>query len=138
MCNFYNTSNTNGYSGCGYSSYNNSCNSCCNRSGLFGCARQWICRDCNGNIFVNQRNSGCGCCQHTCGCQHNCGCGCGNGTSGNSSGSNGGFACFTVCGNTNTATTTGNSDLYYARQYGLYPFGYNSGCGCTLDALSQT
>ena len=133
MCNFYNTSNTNGYSGCGYGSYNNGCNS----YGLFGCARQWICRDCNGTIFVNQRNSGCGC-QHHCGCQQNCGCGCSNGTSGNSSGGNGGFACFTVCGNSNTSTTLGNGDLYYARQYGLYPFGYNRGCGCTLDALSQT
>jgi hypothetical protein len=28
-------------------------------------------------------------------------------------------------------------DLYYARQYGLYPFGYNRRCGCALDAVSE-
>lgn len=144
MCNFYNTSNASGYSGCGYSSYNSSCgcNSCCNRNGSFwGWGGQSICRDCNGNIRVNQRNScGCGChrrhccCHNGCGCQNGCG---GSNNTGNSTNGNGGFTCVTFCGNSNTSTTTGNVDLYYARQYGLYPYGYNRSCGCTLDAVSE-
>lgn len=140
MCNFCNTSNGN-VSSCGY-------NVGCNGSfGLWGWGRQTICRDCNGNIRVNQRN-GCGCgCNGGCGCRRRCcvcngGCGCNNGcgsddTASNSTNGNGGFTCVTFCGNAGTAAnTSANGDLYYARQYGLYPYGYNRGCGCVLDALS--
>ena len=136
MCNFCNTG------------FNYGCN------GFWG-GTQMLCRGCDGTIYVNQRNitpcgNGGGCLRpaHNCGgCHHTCHCGCGgNTTTGNANGNGGGnggrFVCFTVCGNatgvgTPTANTTG-VDLYYARQYGLYPCGYNRGCGCTLDVLTNT
>ena len=123
MCNFYNTAgNVNGYSGCG-------CHFCGNGNfGLWGCGRQWMCRDCNGNIRVNQRNT----------CGRGCNNGCGGSATGNTTNGNGGFTCVTFCGNTGVTTNNvGGGDLYYARQYGLYPYGYNRGCGCVLDALGE-
>lgn len=127
MCNVWNTN------ACGYG--------CCNTNNwlntLFGNTTQSICRDCCGNIRVNQcQNTCCGChCCHSCGC----GCGCGNDSGStstdNGNGNNGGrFACFTVCGNTNSLTQSNtanalNGDQYYARQYGLYGYN-NSSCGC--------
>jgi len=129
----------------------------CNTGFNYGCNGFWggtqrLCRDCNGNIVVNQRNTNT--CGHCCGCchQHTCNCGCGNNTgaagNGNGNGNGGKFVCYTVCGyvtatgtNTTNMTNTANTtygDLYYARQYGLYPYGYNRGCGCTLDALGTT
>ena len=93
-----------------------------------------MCRDSNGNIWVNQRNT----CARTCscGCHHAWGC---NGfATGTVANGNGGCVCATLYANENTSTNTTDCDLYYARQYGLYPFGYNSRCGCTLDVVSET
>ena len=169
MCNFCNTCYNNGRSGCG-------CNTCgFGTGGAWNWGRQSICRDCNGDIWVNQRN-GCGCnnacgcnsgtwnqARSTCGCggawnqtRNTCGCGCGSlwnqqwntgcgcnrggtDTTSNGNGLNGRFTCVTFCGRSNstTQTTDNGVDLYYARQYGLYPFGYNRGCGCTLDAVNE-
>lgn len=137
MCNFCNTCCNNGRSGCGCGSCG--CNSYCNNGSLWGWGRQLLCRDCNGNIWVNQRNT-CGCNHNRCGCNHNgCGsCGCnGNAATTTTNGNGGYLTCVTFCGNNGLTTTSGNSDLYYARQYGLYPFGYNRGCGCSLDAVSE-
>lgn len=133
MCNLCNTGFNFGHSGCG----RNSCgyNSCGYGSGLWGCNRQLICRDCCGNIHVNQN------CQSGCHCCNSCGCGGNNGgTTQNGNGTSGRFTCVTICGagNGSTASTTNAGDLYYARQYGLYPYGYKQGCGCTLDAVSET
>ena len=98
---------------------------------------QRICRDCCGNIWV--RRNTCGCTprclyqnatpipENTC-CGTNGGNGCTNG------GNGGQFGCFTVCGRvfnnpvTQQTGTTTNFDLYYARQYGLYPYGGTTGC----------
>lgn len=142
MCNFCNTCSNNGRVGCG-------CSSCCNGNGSFwNWGRQSVCRDCNGNIWVNQRNTcGCGCSNgsgwslasaSSCGCNNGCGCnGNGTDTASNGNGNGGRFTCVTYCGTNGLTTATSNGDLYYARQYGLYPFGYHSGCGCTLDAVSE-
>ena len=130
MCNLCNTGLNYGRSGCGYN--NSGWNTCGCGTGVWGCGRQWICRDCCGNIRVNQGY------QNTCGCHNSCGNG-GN-TTQNGNGNTGRFTCVTFCGvGNNTATTAANTgDLYYARQYGLYPYGYNRGCGCTLDTVSGT
>ena len=128
MCNYYTTGFNFGQSACGY---NNGYNA-------FGCGRQTICRDCCGNIRVNQcRQSSCFSCHHPCYCNGNTGNG---GVAQNGNGQPcGRFTCVTFCGvNSNTTATANGGDLYYARQYGLYPYGYNRGCGCTLDAVSET
>lgn len=106
--------------------------SCC---GL-GCgSNQRICRDGCGNIWVRQNSSSC--CNRCCQC-----CSCGdNGTSSNANGNGGNgntYGCFTICGRIFNGATTQNiaatqngttySDGYYARQYGLYPYGRNHGC----------
>ena len=130
MCNHYTTGFNFGQLGCGYG-YN-----------AYGCwnggwGRQTICRDACGNIVVNQGRNNC------CPCHQLCN---GNGNNGNggvaqngNTQTNGRFTCVTFCGGNNGATTTTNGgDLYYARQYGLYPYGYNRGCGCTLDAVNET
>ena len=145
MCNQYTTGFTFGQSGCGYNTYGyNTCgyNTYGNGNGTWG--GQTICRDCCGNILVNQRRRNCcGCCNPCC-CNGNVTTQNGGATQ-NGNGQTGRFTCITVCGvNNTTATTCGVNnamsagDLYYARQYGLYPFGYNRGCGCTLDAVHQT
>ena len=96
-----------------------------------GC-NQRICRDCCGNIWVRQNVSSC-CqqCSHCCSCQN-------NGTSGNANGNGNSYGCFTICGRIFNGATTQNttatqngftcSDRYYARQYGLYPYGGGYGC----------
>ena len=117
MCNYYTGFNF-GQTGCGCNAYPyNICG---------GCARQTICRDCCGTIRVNQP-----CCYNHC---------CGNGTTQNGNGqTNRPFTCLTFCGvNNNVASTNNAGDLYYARQYGLYPYGYHRGCGCTLDSVIGT
>ena len=132
MCNLCNTGYNFGRTGCGC----HSCgwNTCGCGNGVWNWGGQSCCRDCNGNIWVNPR---CGHCCHGCNsCGNN-----GNGTTTqNGNGQTGGFTCLTFCGvGNNTTTTTANAgDLYYARQYGLYPFGYNCRCGCTLDGISET
>ncbi len=144
MCNVCNSNfSTATTSTCGYNSCN-SYNSCgwSFLDSLFGGFNQTVCRDCNGCLRI--RNRTCGCC--SCGCHscNSCGCnscGCGNNNSDNSNGTsgngtNGNFACLTYCGavgNGATATSV-DTDSYYARQYGLYPYNtsrsYGSGCGC--------
>ncbi len=139
--------------------YCNSFASGCGWNGLWRTGYQRLCRDCNGNIRVNTCNGGCGCgCQNSCGCSnsccnnHCCNNGCDNST-GNNDNTNGntggGFTCVTVCGNrANAATSTGNTsrgcgyttnanatDYYYARQYGLLPYG---GCACGSDYTYDT
>lgn len=79
---------------------------------------QQIFRDCNGCLWIRVCNA-CPCGQNTCGCCNNNGAVSGN----NGNGVNGGgYGCVTFCGalsNTATASTVGNGDAYYARQYGL-------------------
>ena len=131
MCNMCNSCFNFGRSTCGYTNYG---------CGLWG-GNQTLCREGNSNFNVGcGRTNGCG--NTPCGCyQHTCNCGCGgtSGTSGNGNGNgtgNGGrFVCVTVCGNAAVGTNTAGGDLYYARQYGLHPFGYQCGCGCTLDVV---
>ena len=128
MCNQYTTGFNIGQIGCGYGY-----NTCYGNGGL---GRQTICRDCCGNIVVRQRRN------HCCGCHNCCNCnGNGNGgvTQNGGAQANGRFTCVTFCGvNNTTAATTSAGDLYYARQYGLYPYGCNRGCGCVLDAVNET
>lgn len=132
MCNQYATGFNFGQSGCGCNSYGYTPYGC----GNGGESRQTICRDCCGNIRVTQHVG------HCCGCHHTCCC---NGTNGNGTTTqngngqtNGRFTCLTFCGVNNNPTTANAGDLYYARQYGLPPFGYNRGCGCTLDTFNET
>lgn len=152
MCNMSNSLFNFGRSGCGCNNgcrcgCNNGCSCGCNNgcgnslwNWLFGNNTQWLCRDCNGNIRVNQRSCGCGC-NNCCGCNNN-GCGC-NGNNGTDTasvfGNNGNnrFACVTFCRNWNgssTAFTTsnGDGDSYYARQFGLFSR-RNSSCCCGSD-----
>ena len=137
MCNLYNTGFGSCRSGCGRNTcgYNScGCNICGYGNNAWGCSRQLICRDCCGNIHVNQsRQNSCSCC-NPCVCENN------GDVAQNGNGQTGRFTCVTFCGvgNGSAASTTNTGDLYYARQYGLYPFGYNRGCGCTLDAVSDT
>lgn len=85
------------------------------------CGTQRVCRDCCGNLRVQNVT---GCCCHRCNqCQCN---GTGNDTgtagNGNGTGTNGGFRCITICGANNTTQTTAGVDYgeaYYAQQYGL-------------------
>lgn len=126
MCNQYTTGFNFGQGACGYNTTGCGYNTCGRQ--------QWICRDCCGNIWVNQQRRSCGCG----GCGNLCGNNANNvGSTQNGNGQTGRFTCVTFCGVNNTQTTN-NGDLYYARQYGLYPYGYNGGCGCTLDAVSET
>lgn len=140
MCNTCNSGSTFSNDGCGCNGCNgcgNSCNTCsCNNGwsngwGLFnGNSRQIICRDCCGNIIVRQRSNGC-----SCGCS--CGC-CSNSCS--SCGQSG--STFLLINNDNgrrgrrgsnstqTTADTTDFDSYYARQYGLYPYGGRSRCCC--------
>ena len=126
MCNCYTTGFNYGQTSCNY----NSCGY--NTYGGCGCGngRQMTCRDGCENLWVSQRN------RNTC-----CSCGVcgGNGeTAQNGNGQNGGFTCVTFCRQGNSTCSTNSCDLYYARQYGLYPFGGRRSCGCTLDAVSET
>ena len=138
----YNQCNTGfnfGQTGCGGNTFG--WNGGCYGGNTFGwnggcCGNVWdgqtICRDACGNIHVNQRRRNCCCCYNLCGNGAN------NGTvTQNGNGQTGHFTCVTFCGMNNT-TTTNAGELYYARQYGLPPFGYNRGCGCTLNAVSET
>lgn len=133
MCNFCNTGFNFGRSGCcGCSSCSCGCG-----SSLWSWGNQRICRDCNGNIWVNQRNSngcGCGCdcnsCNNSCNCNGN-----GTDTAENGNGNSGrSFTSITFCGSSNgTATTVAeNGEAYYLRQYGLTGRRRNS-CGCNAD-----
>ena len=112
MCNQYTTGFNFGQSRCG-----------CNANVYNTC----------GNVEARQTT-----CRNHCGC---CNCCCGNGGGGagtqTGDGQTGRFVCVTVCGVGNTQTIS-EGELYYARQYGLYPFGYNRRCGCVLDAVSET
>ena len=110
MCNScYNSYN-------GYSNYSNaSCGSCCNNSlwNLFG-GTQRICRDCCGNIIVNQNSCS------SCSCNSCCGCCCNqNGTSGSGTSSNNdnGYGCVTFCG-TLANQTSSISNGYAQSNYG--------------------
>jgi hypothetical protein len=102
--------------------------------GCFGFGQR-VCRDCCGNVWV-RRNVCNPCCQQT-GC-HNVG----TGTTDTTNNGNGGtFGCFTICGrvfqNTVRQTpVTTEFDGYYARQYGLYPYG-GRGCGCGGNAFTN-
>lgn len=132
MCNCYTGFNfgQSGY-GCNTSTYN-TCG-----GGYGGCAKQTLCRDCCGNLRMAQTRMNC------CGCHNLCGCNTSadNGTStqnGNGQ-TNGRFTCVTFCGtNNNGASTASAGDLYYARQYGLYPYGCYRSCGCSLDVVNET
>ncbi len=120
MCNFYNASASSASNNCNYASYANSTNY------FNGWGTQFMCRDCNGNIYArNVTNCGCSsccrcnCCHNSCNCcQNGCGSNSGNDAATGNNG-NGNFTCVTFCGNTlngftqsTTATTT------------------NRGCGC--------
>ncbi len=126
---------------CNFPYANNSSTSSCNSGGvlsfLFGSCRQSICRDCCGNIHVNNASNrngwGCGCCNSCNYC---------NGYNATANGRNGnGFSCFTVCGNNGVSASSQNStfvnDAYYARQYGLSSGGRTNGCwrscNCGVD-----
>ena len=118
MCNMYNANYT--QNGC----YNTTATT----GGCFGYGQR-ICRDCCGNIWV-RRNTCHTCCQQNC-CQNG-----GTGTTDTNTNCNGGYnyACLTVCGRVfqNTVRQTGDTtgfDGYYARQYGLYPYGGRTCCG---------
>ncbi len=110
MCNMYNTSAR---------SVSNTCfdttNYGCGRN-YNGCNGQFMCRDCNGNIWARNITS---CGYNRCG---GCGCGCGcfgstfynqneNAVVANNTGyGNHGFTCVTFCGNTTaTQTQTGST-----------------------------
>lgn len=137
----------------------NTCNSCGGLWNLFGgcgcnngCGNtfngnsQFICRDCNGNIWVrtSNGNSCCGCnACHSCNSStwNNCGCNNSNGSLLTANGCGCNRACVTVCGNALTLSQNrsgcGSSnfctdgDAYYARQFGLTNSGRNScSCGC--------
>ncbi len=123
MCNICNTGYNFGQSGCGYATGYYGCN-----RGSWGCGTQSVCRDCNGNLRIIQRNTN-NCCRCSNCWHHDCGCNQGNGTATEGNGNNGRFTCVTFCGTTNGfAATPANGDLYYARQYGLRPRG--NGCSC--------
>ena len=130
MCNYYTGFNF-GQSGCGCNtSTYNTCGGGCG-----GCARQTICRDCCGNIRINQPYQPC-CHNHCCGSVNG---GTGTATQNGNGQTNGHFTCLSFCGVNNNVTPTANAgDLYYARQYGLYPFGCHRSCGCTLDVVNET
>ena len=110
MCNYYNASarsvNTCGYAnGCTSNGYTaNGCVSTYN-----GCGNQFMCRDCNGNIWV-RNTSCCGCATSYCGgCNHTY---CGTNLltddtqTANTNQRNGNFTCVTFCGDTaNTFAT---------------------------------
>lgn len=130
MCN---TCHTNYNGGC----YGVTTQATANTSNCFGCGQR-ICRDCCGNVWVRRNTCGCAQTCHSC-CQQNC-CQNGGSASGNNGGNGGGnYGCFTICGRifntaqTNTNATTQSTqtmgcDSYYARQYGLYPYGGRSYC----------
>lgn len=131
MCNCYTGFNF-GQSGCGgNTSTYNTCGYGC------GGARQTFCRDCCGNLRMRQT------CANCCGCHNLCGYNTsadnGTATQNGNSQTGGRFTCVTFCGTNNSASSTMNAgDLYYARQYGLYPYGCNRSCGCTLDVVNDT
>ena len=114
----------------------------CGRNG--GWRVQRICYDCNGNVYVIVAN-GCVCrrlhCNAFYGYQDADE---GNTTATNGNGCCGGctatrFACAQNAVTTNangcrcataTATATQDGELYYARLYGLYPYGSGRSCCC--------
>ena len=141
MCNVCNsnfgTNTTSGYNCGGWlsSPFALANSGCCQNA---CCMTQSVCRDANGCLRIRNASNGCcGCCNHCC-------CGNGNGNSANanngngSTNANGGFVCYTVCGthggSATTSTATIDGDAYYARQYGLCPYGVNRSCGCGCNA----
>ena len=105
-------------------------------SGCFCGCGQRVCRDACGNVWVRQNTSRClrRCCNRCCNSWDNDTDTTNNGTAGNSDNGNG-YACITVCGRVfngatvqNTSAYSNNTDWYYARQYGLYPYGRRSFC----------
>lgn len=106
------------------SSQNTSCNCGCNSCGcgnggwgnFWNSCYQSICRDCYGNIRVN--DSGC----HSCGCNScvssNNGCGCSDTSSS--------VYVFTGCNRASGGYALSGDD-YYTRQYGLNACGYSNG-----------
>ena len=133
MCNMYNASARSVSTTCGYTA-NYGCGNYYN-----GWNGQYMCRDCNGNIWARNLTN-CGC--HQCSCC-GCSCGCGNtqsnngaatGNNGNSNTNGNGFTCVTFCGNTAATQTTATTDTTtgcYNRGCGYNRCGWNrSGCGC--------
>ena len=121
MCNYCQTGTTFGNTGCGHTPWH--------------VQRVWS--DNCGNIHV-VLSGGCHGHHPTCG---NCECVGGNNVTTNSC--NGHMRCCgggtITTGNTTTQnlTTTQGCDVYYARQYGLYP--YNTGvCSCGYGFISGT
>ncbi len=126
MCNTCNTGF--GFCRCGCNGHGawNTCNNTWNNG--CGCnANGWgfqrICRDCCGNIRVNNTNTCCGCSTRNTG---NNGCGCSNGNI-----YGGTLRVIAFGGNADNATTetaTNGGESYYARQYGLGS--YRNSCCC--------
>ena len=128
----YNTCNT----GFGYNRSASTFGSCGSWGNWGNWGVQRICRDCNGNIRVNNAcgnacSCNCNCCCNTCGCNNN-----DSNNSNNQQGSNGGngtggFTCVTFCGNGVAQNTsflnTSDTNSYYTRR---------SGCGCCRNRSS--
>lgn len=139
MCNMYNTNTSRCSCGCGCSSLataignrvlnclfntdnvGNSCNNCCCNGSLWNSGYQRICRDCCGNIHVNQ-----------CGCNQ-CWNGCSNGSTTTTTGNGNGSSCCAVCSTGSQTLATLSGDAYYARLYGLNTGSGRSTCGCSCS-----
>lgn len=130
---------------CGYANAQTVVGSTTSSTCLCGCGQR-ICRDCCGNLVVRAtaNGSGCGYCSQRCGGQYGYQT-CNGVVTGNetttctSCNMRNAYVCFPVsqrsgC-NTAAQGNAGVADEYYARQYGLYPYGQRSFCcGSGLSA----